>query len=772
MTGTSWRPLPEPPTPQRPPARRFGLARVTALLALAACGGPGEPRPELHFADFVDHQAHQVSTRRIAPEDAAAEALLGAGWYRVEAEGGGHELVHRPRRSSLQFFSADGGAQGLEIAYPAPLPVTLAAQVNGQWAGRLVAKGGRFAATAARARGGTTTYRVAFPEGTVRPGWNVVRLLIPGDEPLELPKILKAGEIRFLPLAAPGPTPTLHRVGDAGEGSDGEPGRFVMPADSWLDLVATLPDAPRWDGRFAVRLPEGARPLTLRAELLDEAGESHVLYERTLEESDRGERFALDLSPWARQRARLRLAALGGGDGEVRWHLARVRGKGDGWSPPLTALDPIHEPASSGRLGRPDVVVIVLDAARADAFGAYGAPHPTPAIDALASEGTRFAGAHASVPWTGPSIPAILSGLYPDSLGIEHWNSRLRPGVKLVPETFADAGYHTVLWSQHPFYRDRSALRRGFETFHSSREWVGVAPDLADFLDDDRPTFAFVHLLPPHTPYRPPEPFLGAYTAGYDGTASVDVHVLNQFPARRDPDEVSAEDRAFIFARYLEMVAFADSLVGQVVDSLKRAGRYDDALIMVLSDHGEAFLEHDFFLHSRRLYQEFLDVPWVVKWPAGTTGFARVVESPVSSVDLTPTLIDALGLPPAGHLLQGRSLLPQVFGGAPGRPGIYAVTRGAAPESRWPQPAAAISADGWKLLHDLEFHRLELYDLSADPGETTNLADRHPLHAAELAQLLHRQRFLNRLILSGLGTAEAGEIDPEVERQLKALGYL
>ena len=719
-------------------------------------------KPELHFADFIDHQAGQVTTYRLSAREAVSEALLGAGWYQLDNADGVLELKHRPNLSALQFFSADGATQGFEIVYSEPLTFTLAAQINGQWAARLAAVDD------------PRTYRVTFPPNTVHQGWNALRLLTPaGETPAEMPDTVEVLEVRFLPAVSRSiATANIRRL-EAASPEAPPDHRFVMPGNSYLDLVAPLPDRPQWSGRFAVDLPEAApTPLRVQAELLDATGTSHVLFEQAFEASDGGEKFRLDLQQWARQTVRLRLTVAGGPGAEVRWHTARVSGRGDDWSPPLTAVDPLREPATSGRLGRPDVFVVLLDAARADAFGSFGAEHPTPAIDELARQGTRFAQAMSTVPWTGPSVPALLTGLYPDSLGIEHWNSRLRPGVRLIQETLEGAGYHTVLWSQHPFYRDRSALRRGFTEFHSSRDWVGVVPDLADLSSDDQPTFALVHLLPPHTPYTPPAPFRGAYTAGYAGDASVDAEFLNQFPNRLHPEDVSEDDRAYIFGRYLEMVAFADSLVGQLVDSLKQSGRYDDALIIVLSDHGEAFLEHDHFLHSRRLYREFLHVPWVIKWPKSTSDFAPVIESPVSLVDLTPTLIDALGLPTTGHRLQGVSLLPEIFDGAPGRRGLYATTRGAAPQSRWPRPSSAVTLDGWKLLYDLEFHRTELYDLAADPEEHDDRADAEPMRAEQLLQLLRRQVHLNQLIRSGLGEAEAGEIDPEVERQLRALGYL
>ncbi len=763
---------------EQPRRRARILASLACLLLAAACDRPPsalEP-VELRFVDFLDHQTGNVTTRRISAGDGSE--LLGSGWRLIEGEnaspeGGGQaaatelELVAAGGR--LRFFSADAAARGLELAFTAPLPprVVPSGQLNGRSLGGL------------KLAGDQQTYRVDFPPAAIREGWSSLWLKVSAtDSSTVAPAVVRLAELRFLPaVPAPAATPRIRAGDDPGDGG------FSMPGDSYLDVVAHLPEDPRWAGRFDIVFPAG-RPaaVTVRAELLDAAGTLHELWTRSFEtpaaprspsSGETGDRFRLSLRRWARQLVRLRLRVTGGAGCEVRWAGARVTGEGRGWMPPIAAADSLRTPPASGRLGRPDVFIVLLDAGRADAFGCYGARHPTPAIDDLARRGTRFANALAAAPWTGPSVPAVLSGLYPDTLGIEHWGSRLPPGVGLVQEMFRHAGYHTVLWSQHPFYRDHAALRRGFADFRRGpRGRREVLPGAEELLREDRPTFAVVHLLPPHTPYDPPAPFRGAYTADYRGSVSVDAPFLNSFPNRRDPEELSQEDRDYIFGRYLETVAFADSLVGRTVDLLKQAGRFDDALIIVLADHGEAFLEHRHFMHCRLLYGEFLRVPLVIKWPASTGGFDSVVEAPVSLVDLTPTLVDGLSLTAGGRRFQGSSLLPQAFGAAAPRRGLYAVTRGTARGRHRPRPSAAVILDGWKLVLDLESQRMELYHLASDPGERDDRAAAEPVRAELLRQLLYRQRQLNATMRTGLGDTVEQTVDPEVSRQLRALGYL
>ncbi len=720
-------------------------ALALALLCLACGDRPGTPTPtELRFVDGVDVQAGQVTSSRVDPGAEAGLELLGAGWRR---DGG---MLRMPSgRSHLSFFAAGSGVAGLALdaASGTGAATHLEIRVNGTRAAEVELAGRR-------------QLELAFPAGTVRAGWNHLLLAdltaAAGSSPIEVYRL------RFLD-AAGRPLP------EGGHIERHEAG-FTMPGGSRLDLVAELAGQARWDGGFEVAAGGPDGEARVRATLLAEGGEARTLYDRGVTAGGAGS-FDLDLAAWGGRLARLRLAVEGAG-AAVRWHDSRLRGAA-GSASPVRTLDAPEPPPRSGRLGRPDIVVVLLDAARGDAFGAFGGPHPTPAVDALAAAGSRFSTALAAAPWTGQSVPAILTGHHPDALGIAHWGSRLPPAVARLPELLAAAGYHTVLFSQHPLYRYDKPLRRGFADFHAAAKGrTDQLPTAEQLLHPRRPTFALVHLLPPHNPYSPPAPFRGAYSGWYRGNTPIGAEFLNGFPALHAPSELTPEDRRYVRDRYLEMAAFADHLVGRLVELLTAAGRFDDTLVVVTSDHGEAFLEHGSFLHTRNLYQELLAVPLVVKWPAGAGGFAPHVAEPVSLVDLAPTLVDGLGLDSGPF--QGRSLLPRVFDGGPPRPGVFAATRGVARGERPPQPSATLLQDGWKLIADLRSHRLELYDLAADPGEQHNLARQHPVRAELLLQGLRRQRHLNERLRRGLRQADAepGEIDTELSEQLRALGYL
>jgi len=261
-------------------------------------------------------------------------------------------------------------------------------------------------------------------------------------------------------------------------------------------------------------------------------------------------------------------------------------------------------------------------------------------------------------------------------------------------------------------------------------------------------------------PYRPPEPFRRRLAPSADPRAGLLEHVV----ALRDGLRPASErDREEIPALYDAEIAANDAAFGRLVAELRARELYDPLLLVFVSDHGEEFLDHGGWEHGATLYQELVHVPLLLKLPRGAGSGQRIGER-VRQVDVLPTILDALGseIPPG---IQGRSLLPLLQ--APSR-----------------RPAAAFSSldlDGRriesvilkdrKLIHTLAHDRrpvgLELYDLASDPGERRNLTAADPDAVRGLSWLIERR--------ARAGTppkAPSVTLDPELEEELRALGYL
>jgi arylsulfatase A-like enzyme len=760
-------------------ARKSFRISWCALLLLTAIGcGKRPPAMERIWLDFADHvwfQSGNVTTDLISAPRRVGLQNLGYGWRQIHSEDPARAAFEMDVAAArLFFFSADGDTTAIEIEISAVgrrrLKVTpLNLLLNGRPLTKLPLSRK------------WEQHRVEIPAPVIRRGNNRLdfQIAIPKKSQKSRHRLRpKIRNLRFFATNGrrewPERPTTLQVAGDPELSLDRD--TIQMPSPARLEAVIEVPERARLTARFQVRRPPGAdlEPVLVYAKLLDPELEEHPLAQERVTESRSAFDFDVDLSAWQGQRVRLQLGAGGPGNAVVSWHWAIVEAQ-PGQTPPGSIAPIRRQPApSSGRLGRPDVLVVLLDAARADSFSPFGGTRPTPHTARLASQGTVFQQAMAASSWTGQSIPSIFTGLYPDSLRVGPWGSPLPSNIATLAELLSGVGYRTVLWTQHPFYGYQEDLKRGFQEFHRPefRDYRTL-PSQEILISEQQPTFAFVHLIPPHAPYTPPPPHRGLYSSWYSGSIEPEATFLSRFPDKRSTEELTEEDRRFIRDRYDENVAFADAQVGALLSILDSSKRYEDSLVILMSDHGEAFLEHGRYLHSRMLFREFLHVPLVIKWPRGVSGYEAEVAEPMSLVDLVPTLEDGLALPAQQEGYQGRSLIPLVFDGAHRQEPLWATTRRVDTYQKPPRPLEMLQAGPWKILYDPLSDSSRIYQIENDPGESQDLSGELPMRTLYLRQALLRQRTYNRELLQQ--APEPGPIedsDAEIQKQLEALGYL
>ena len=453
---------------------------------------------------------------------------------------------------------------------------------------------------------------------------------------------------------------------------------------------------------------------------------------------------------------------------------------------------------------RPDVILITIDTLRADHLGVYGYSLPTsPRIDALAREGTVFADAQCQVPKTNPSLASLFTGLYPEN----HKDLQLRltlPAIHpVLAERFREAGYRTgAVVGQYNLIR-QSGFARGFEDyfdrfpepaagelppgrFHPGSE--KRARELTDravswlATPSDRPRFLWVHFVDPHAAYDPPPPFDHSFPE--DRYPAGDLARQQIHDQAFDPPHVAA---AYYEQRYDGEIRYVDSEIGRLLDAVRVAGKWESTLVVLTADHGELMGDGDapdaafggpvapYFCHGTTLSNGETHVPLIWKMPgAGKAGPVRIA-GPVELVDVAPTLLEMLGLPPLAVSLRA--------GKAP-RPGF---ARSYSSESnsesladaRWKvvvYPAGSLSAffTGEETFRALEGGgRIQLFDRSQPSSSMRSVADAHP----DVVRAL-RQRLLDAL-RNAPGPRDPRRYprdapwdDVEHVRRLKALGYL
>lgn len=380
------------------------------------------------------------------------------------------------------------------------------------------------------------------------------------------------------------------------------------------------------------------------------------------------------------------------------------------------------------------VVLITIDTLRADRVGAYGlATARTPVLDALAREGARFARAYATAPITLPSHASLLTGRYPPGHGAHHNGVAMRE-VPTLASTLDTAGFATGAFvSAFPLDR-RFGLARGFDVYDD-----GLGRDAVGQLRNERPgdetvtraiawldaqraerTFLWVHLFEPHAPYGAP---------GATGPA---------------------------LARYDDDVASADALTGRLLASL--GDRAASTLVIVAADHGEAFGEHGEIGHSLFVYDTTLRVPLIVRGPRVPAG--RIVDAPVSLVDVAPTLLALLGQPAMDT--DGVSLVEAIEGKPVSEREIYAESLAPLFDFGW-SPLRTVRAGTWKYI---DAPTAELFDLATDASEQRNIADTDQPRAATL-----RAR-VEAMAGPEPSTGQGTPIDREARGRLEALGYV
>lgn len=449
--------------------------------------------------------------------------------------------------------------------------------------------------------------------------------------------------------------------------------------------------------------------------------------------------------------------------------------------------------------GRPNLLILSIDALRADHVGclAPGAP-PTPHLDALAAEGRAYAEAWGVASWTLPNMATILTGQPPRALGVNRGRG-LPEAAPTLAEVAWRHGWSTAAVITNPFLGRDFGFQRGFEHFDHSivleslspadrsvlareltRYWISntapddagaVVPKALAWLDDeprDRPFFLWVHLLEPHLPYRWHRFPEDAPDAGPPRHPLIDG---NQFESLREvrrmlPD-VDAELTAAMRDLYRREVRYADRWAGRLLEGLRARELLDETVVVVLADHGEEFFEHGGFEHGHTLMPEVTRVPLIVRLP-GARGAGEVVRTPVTVLDLVPTLCRDLGWTPPEGLPGAAALWPAPTGEAapPTTPVVLENMLYGPPQQGW-------WAWPWLRLEDPEAGTVDWYDLARDPGCLAPL-DAPPPEAEALREAARAR--LNAWDAAAEQIGANRPVDPDAvsehtRRQLESLGY-
>lgn len=446
---------------------------------------------------------------------------------------------------------------------------------------------------------------------------------------------------------------------------------------------------------------------------------------------------------------------------------------------------------------RPDIILLTIDALTANHLAFYGYAHPTaPYLERLSQKANVFERFYSNGNFTTASVNSIINGIRP-------WTHRANQPLACIDSNFAEngltarlkrSGYQTFVVSTNPIAapfhiqndkwcdrildaNDRESLpiieTKMAATFPHflpistlpvlttccsvmdhllvlTRVWsstdqystgpvLAAAQHLISNRNSHQPMFLWVHLLPPHSPYASPPPFLGRFDATQERATRFVSTPPWQFLAAENLVPL-----ALYIGRYDEAVAYVDHSVGSFLDSLKGSALYDNSLLIVTADHGESF-SHGYGGHGgAMLYDDLIHIPLIIKEPRQEEGVR--VKTVAEQIDLMPTILDLAGVPMDGPA-EGRSLKPALRGQAMDG-SVYSMNFEQNSRFKTLTNGSVAMIEGrWKYVHfmgRIHYPMMPvlvdaLYDLDADPGENINLVTKQVAVAARMLASIEEQ---------------------------------
>jgi choline-sulfatase len=444
--------------------------------------------------------------------------------------------------------------------------------------------------------------------------------------------------------------------------------------------------------------------------------------------------------------------------------------------------------AGGAKKRKPNLLFIWTDEQRADTMAVYGNKKiRVPNFNRLAAESIVFSNAYVTQPVCTPNRAAVMTGLWPHNSGLVTNNIPLPRETMCLNELIDDSDYRTAymgkwhlgdeIFAQHGFeewvsmedgysaYYAKGRNRAARSSYHHylvglghkpakggkfSRGYAAALPleqckpkflerSACDFLrrHRDEPFMLYINFLEPHMPFTGPldemyNPDEIDLPPNFNDPLEENEPESYRKKVRSDARKYGTTEKDFreLIARYWGLNSQVDLSVGAILDKLEELGLADNTIVVYTSDHGDMMGAHR-MVAKGVMYEEAVRIPWLMRVPAMGRR-QRVIERPVSQIDLVPTLLELMGRGSAAKNLPGQSLIPLVKGGEVAQDHVF-IEWGTKPRIR-----TVVSPGGWKLCLSRE-DKCQLFNLRDDPYETTNLCDSGK-HEAVIARLTEKIR--------------------------------
>ncbi len=430
-----------------------------------------------------------------------------------------------------------------------------------------------------------------------------------------------------------------------------------------------------------------------------------------------------------------------------------------------------------------NVILLSIDTLRADRLGVYGYERPTtPVLDALAARGTRFERVYADSPWTLPSHMTMLTGRYPSAHAAVDPMRKARPEIPTLAETLREKGFRTFSYNGGGNLRWGVGFNRGFEIYDDAdNEFPTVLEHARARLEEqgeDERLFLFLHTFGVHCPYHPPEENVlrfRTWKAGDEVPGMLQCGPWIKRWRERTGNNLRPEQMRYLSDMYDASVNTVDSQLATFVEFLDDRGIFEDTVLIITSDHGEALQDDVRVGHKAQMNIEVLRVPLIIVGANVPTG---VVSSTAGLTDVVPTILDILDVEKKADV-DGQSLVSLFSHTGGNRDGADPLRRAQFSETDYGKILRSIVKDSRHVIWDVVDGTRKYYDLTSDPMEQKPLP--FDDKGRELKSLLedHVEQLIEvrRASIAGKKTAASepashAELSEAEEERLRSLGYL
>lgn len=438
----------------------------------------------------------------------------------------------------------------------------------------------------------------------------------------------------------------------------------------------------------------------------------------------------------------------------------------------------------------PNIILISIDTLRADHLGCYGYDKNTsPHIDQFSKESVLFKNARSQSHWTTPSHLSLFTSLYPSVFKVWKYPEpgRLPDSYFTLAEILKNEGYHTAAFTAGGYVHKRFGFAQGFDVYLDEVKTPNITTIFnkysIEWIKKQKSKFmVFLHCYEPHTPYNPPEPYKQEFATLYTPLSEITKEhywIGSERDINKKAENWFKETKNINFLNtviglYDGEIKYVDSEIDKLFNELKGIDLFDNCLIIFLSDHGEAFYEHNSFSH-RNLYDEILRVPLIIHFPKGLQQYnMKSITDVVDLVDVLPTILDICEIPYSSYKFQGTSLL-----------NLIAKQESFDREYSFSEhphcKAIATLESKYKICTYREKQREEFFDIIIDPKESQNLLSLKQIPPTfqekydHIKNNLSDQIKLNENFIKHIASTDTSkgkiEIDDRMKKRLRSLGY-